>query len=87
MEQERPHDKRRLWGVIGVPIVQIVACAVVILIVLLIRLVSGNLFSELGAYFEQAMRENSLADAVDALWGDMMEYKVTEDPAAAESRV
>lgn len=55
-------------------LVQSVSCAVLILAVLILRLAGGGIFSRLKEYFEEAMRQNTLAAAIHALWEDETAY-------------
>ena len=63
---------------IGVLAIQSVSCAVVILAVLTVRLVSGNLFAVLADYFREAMRENTLAAAIHALWEEKLSFEESD---------
>lgn len=74
--EEKP--RRRLATGIGLLAVQSVSCAVVVLTVLVIRLVSGNLFSQLAAYFREAMRENTLTAAIHALWEEELSFEESD---------
>ncbi|MBE6758105.1 MAG: hypothetical protein E7552_06130 [Ruminococcaceae bacterium] len=68
-------EKRpRLSAGLGVIAVQSVSCAVVVLAVLTVRLVSGNLFHQLADYFREAMRENTLTTAIHALWDEKLSF-------------
>ncbi len=73
-EKPRP----RLSAGVGLLAVQSVSCAVVVLAVLTIRLVSGNLFGQLQAYFREAMRENTLTAAIHALWEEHLSFEETD---------
>ncbi len=69
--------KKRTFDGFGLLAVQSVSCAVVVLAVLVLRLIGGNIFAGLGTYFEESMRENTLAAAIHALWDDEDIYTVT----------
>lgn len=69
---------RRLVGGLGILAVQSVSCAVVVLAVLILRLVSGDLFSQLGTYFREAMQQNALTTALHALWDGEIPFEETD---------
>lgn len=69
-QEKRP----RLSAGVGVLAVQSVSCAVVVLAVLIVRLVSGNLFGQLADYFRKAMQENTLTTAIHALWEEKLSF-------------
>lgn len=50
--------------------VQSIACVVVILIVLLMRMVGGSAFNQLRSSFNESMRKNAVAAALAAWFGD-----------------
>ena len=58
--------------------IQSVSCAVVVLAVLIVRLVSGNLFGQLRNYFREAMQENTLSTAIHALWEEKLSFEETD---------
>ena len=68
-EQEK---KPRLAAGLGLLAVQSTSCVAVIITVLVLRMVSGNLFGTLADYFRSALQQNTLATALHALWdGDI----------------
>lgn len=69
-QTERTAQTPRAATGFGLLAVQSISCAVVILAVLLLRLVGGGVFQELRTYFEDAMRQNTLAAAIHALWDE-----------------
>lgn len=69
-------EKPRRGG-FGLLAVQSISCAVVVLAVLILRLVGGNLFTQLGAYFKEAMQQNALTAAIHALWEEDVTYSTT----------
>lgn len=73
-EKKRP----RLATGVGLLAVQSVSCAVVVLAVLIVRLVSGNLFSVLSDYFREAMQENTLTTAIHALWEEKLSFEESD---------
>lgn len=73
-EKPRP----RFAAGVGLLAVQSVSCAVVVLAVLTVRLVSGNLFGQLQTYFREAMRENTLTAAIHALWEEHLSFEETD---------
>lgn len=78
MENEQKSQKpSRGMGGFGVLAVQGISCAAVLLVVLVVRLVGGDLFGQLRAYFQEAMQQNALAAAVHALWEDGAIYTTT----------
>lgn len=68
-------------------LVQSISCAILILTVLILRLVGGGIFRQLGEYFEEAMRQNALAAAIHALWGEEVTYSSSTTPAEAVTTV
>lgn len=73
-EKTRP----RLATGVGLLAIQSVSCAVVVLAVLTIRLVSGDLFGQLQTYFREAMQENTLTAAIHALWEEHLSFEETD---------
>ncbi len=73
-EKTRP----RLAAGVGLLAIQSVSCAVVVLAVLIVRLVSGNLFGQLRNYFREAMQENTLSTAIHALWEEKLSFEETD---------
>lgn len=70
---KKPHD----MGGFGVLAVQGISCAAVVLAVLVVRLLGGDLFGQLRAYFQDAMQQNALTAAIHALWEDDAIYTTT----------
>ncbi len=77
-EEKKEKGRLRLASGVGLLAVQSVSCAVVILAVLIVRLVSGNLFAVLADYFREAMQENTLATAIHALWEEKLSFEETD---------
>lgn len=73
-EKQTPTRARRVGGGLGLLAVQSISCAVVLLAVLILRLVGGGVFAQLGAYFEEAMQQNTLTAAIRALWEEDVAY-------------
>lgn len=69
-------EKPRRGG-FGLLAVQSISCAAVVLAVLILRLVGGNLFTQLGAYFKEAMHQNALTAAIHALWEEDIAYSTS----------
>ena len=65
-------------------LVQSVSCGILILAVLILRLVGGGIFQQLKEYFEEAMRQNTLAAALHALWE---EETVPSEPTGTDLAV
>lgn len=65
-QQEKPHHKLHL-SVIGV---QSIACCVVVLLALLLRVAGGEAYDALRQQFQQALARNEWATAVALLWSD-----------------
>ena len=65
-QQEKPRSKIRL-SVIGV---QGIACAVMVLLALLLRVAGGETYETLRQRFQQALARNELATAIALLWED-----------------
>lgn len=78
MESEHtPTKKRRAAAGFGLLAVQSISCAVVVLAVLVLRLLGGGVFRQLGDYFQEAMQQNALTAAIHALWDDEVLYPPT----------
>ena len=75
--EQKPSKTPRGTRGFGVLAVQGISCAVVLLAVLAVRLLGGDLFGELRAYFQEAMQQNALTAAVHALWEDGAIYTTT----------
>ncbi|MBO5797419.1 MAG: hypothetical protein J6R77_03615, partial [Clostridia bacterium] len=75
-------EKPRRGG-FGLLAVQSISCAAVVLAVLILRLVGGNLFTQLGAYFKEAMHQNALTAAIHALWEEDIAYTTTTTTTSA----
>jgi hypothetical protein len=73
-------EKPRRGG-FGLLAVQSISCAAVVLAVLILRLVGGNLFTQLGTYFKEAMHQNTLTAAIHALWEEDIAYSTTATTA------
>ena len=68
---ERPRRRKSREGNAagaGLIAVQSISCAVVLLIVLSVRLVGGEVFEQLGRYFQESLMQNTLAASLTALW-------------------
>lgn len=65
-QRERKNPRFRL----SVIAVQCIACCVVVLLVLLLRVAGGEAYGSLRQYFQRALVRNEWATAVALLWGD-----------------
>ena len=55
------------WSVVAV---QSVACCVIVLLVLLLRVAGGDAYESLRGYYRQAIARNELATVLSQIWGD-----------------
>ena len=90
MPEERPHrtpsrsGRERRKGTAGgmqLLAVQSVACVVVVLIALLMRLIGGSAFDQLRQNFNQAMMDNSVINTLAAWFGPLTGGGDTASPA------
>lgn len=70
VEQKKPQEKPRRKIHLSVIGVQSIACCVVVLLALLLRVAGGEAYDALRQQFQQAMARNEWATAVALLWND-----------------
>lgn len=87
MKQDTPSPRgSQGWGLL---LVQTVACAAVILLVLTLRLVGGNLFADLCGRFTEAVNQNALAEVLSRLFTEeeYTEWAEPTETAAAQGNI
>ena len=71
-EREKAENQKatmRTWH-FSVLAVQSIACCVIVLVVLLLRVAGGDAYASLRGYFRQALARNELATVLSQVWGD-----------------